>query len=131
MANQIAWIYPRITVLILHAVRFRDKRLVFLNQLDYGQLVITGLFKVDSVQFRRVNQAYIIFTSNIINVGAVDQQRRGMLQCQGLEERLPSCESPEEIDVIKAILAEIEEVAIVTKTWKRRFVFHVWTSIRS
>ncbi|EIM21058.1 hypothetical protein WALSEDRAFT_60558 [Wallemia mellicola CBS 633.66] len=75
MANQIAWIYPRITVLILHAVRFRDKRLVFLNQLDYGQLVITGLFKVDSVQFRRVNQAYIIFTSNIINVGAVDQQR--------------------------------------------------------
>lgn len=59
------------TVLIILAGRYRGKRVVLLKQLE-DTLVITGPFKINGVPIRRVNAAYVIATSQHVDLAGVD-----------------------------------------------------------
>jgi len=61
------------TVLILLAGRFRGKRVVLINNLDQGVLLVTGPFKVNGVPIRRVNARYVIATSTKLDVKGLDK----------------------------------------------------------
>ena len=61
------------TVLILLAGRFRGKRVILLNNLDQGVLLVTGPFKVNGVPLRRVNHRYVIATQTKVDVKGLDK----------------------------------------------------------
>eukprot|EP01065_Artemidia_motanka_P025557 TRINITY_DN30548_c0_g1_i1.p2 TRINITY_DN30548_c0_g1~~TRINITY_DN30548_c0_g1_i1.p2 ORF type:complete len:157 (+),score=71.12 TRINITY_DN30548_c0_g1_i1:62-532(+) len=61
------------TVCILLAGRFRGRRVVMLKQDEKtGTLVVTGPYAINGVPLRRVDPAYVIATSQKINVSKVD-----------------------------------------------------------
>ncbi|KAI9669866.1 MAG: hypothetical protein M1831_006901 [Alyxoria varia] len=62
------------TILIILAGRYRGKRVVLLNHLDQGVLLITGPFKANGVPLRRVNSRYVIATSQKVDLGGVDKK---------------------------------------------------------
>ncbi|KAG9240712.1 putative 60S ribosomal protein L6-B [Calycina marina] len=62
-------------VLILLAGRFRGKRVVLLNHLPQGVLLVTGPFKVNGVPLRRVNARYVIATSYKVDITSLDSKK--------------------------------------------------------
>merc|ERR1711868_41301 len=62
-------------VLILLAGRFRGKRVVLLNTLDQGVLLVTGPFKINGVPLRRVNARYVIATSQKVDLAGIDTKK--------------------------------------------------------
>ena len=59
------------TVLVLLAGRFRGRRVIFLNQLKSGLLLVTGPYKLNGVPLKRVNQAYVIPTKTQVNLAKI------------------------------------------------------------
>ena len=64
------------TVCILLAGRFRGSRVVNLGEVEKnGPLVVTGPFKINGVPLRRVDPAYVIATSQKVDVSKVDRTK--------------------------------------------------------
>ena len=63
------------TILILLAGHFKGKRVVFLRQLESGLLLVCGPYGVNGVPIKRVNQCYVIATSQKVDVGKVDSKK--------------------------------------------------------
>ena len=62
-------------ILILLAGRFRGKRVILLKTLPQGVLLVTGPFKVNGVPLRRVNAAYVIATSQKVDLSGLDVKK--------------------------------------------------------
>ena len=60
------------TIVILLAGHFKGKRVVFLRQLESGLLLVCGPYGVNGVPIKRVNQCYVIATSQKVDVAGVD-----------------------------------------------------------
>ena len=62
-------------VLILLAGKHQGKRVVFLNQLESGLLLVTGPQKLNGVYLKRIPQSYTIPTSLSLDVSGIDISR--------------------------------------------------------
>jgi len=60
------------SVVILLAGRFRGRRVVVLNTLKSGLLLVTGPHKINGVPLKRVNPAYVIPTRTKVTLGALN-----------------------------------------------------------
>ncbi|EDR22865.1 60S ribosomal protein L6, putative, partial [Entamoeba dispar SAW760] len=60
-------------ILIIVAGKYAGKKVVFLKQcIKSGALIVTGPFKINGVPLMRINQRYVIATSQKVDVSKVD-----------------------------------------------------------
>jgi large subunit ribosomal protein L6e len=63
------------SILVLLSGVYSGMRVVFLKQLPSGLLLVTGPFCVNGIPLRRVDQRYVIATSTLVDVSAVDASK--------------------------------------------------------